>query len=176
MPVRMFMSVDLPAPFSPSSAWISPMRRSRSMASLATRPGNVLVMLISSTTFRAGAKAAGAGAWSPLSMATASGHLQTGNALNRPIPVVESHVVHRLALGNADSTLDVLDLADERRIAAQHLGADFVRLLANGFRNGFAPGVAIDTLADVEENFLFGLPRAGEAILGLSDIEIVPID
>src|SRR4051812_30673662 len=31
------MSVDLPAPFSPSSAWTSPARRSRSTRSLATR-------------------------------------------------------------------------------------------------------------------------------------------
>ena len=34
----MFMSVDLPAPFSPSSAWISPSRRSRSTASFASVP------------------------------------------------------------------------------------------------------------------------------------------
>src|SRR6185503_15002283 len=35
----MFISVVLPAPFSPSSAWISPGRTSRSMPSLATTPG-----------------------------------------------------------------------------------------------------------------------------------------
>src|SRR3990170_930480 len=40
----MFMSVDLPAPFSPSSAWISPARTSRSMPSLAMTPGYRLVM------------------------------------------------------------------------------------------------------------------------------------
>src|SRR6266550_6380332 len=41
----MFMSVDLPAPFSPSNAWISPRRRSRSIASFARVPvGNRFVI------------------------------------------------------------------------------------------------------------------------------------
>ena len=40
----MFISVDLPAPFSPSSACTSPLRRSRSTWSLATTPGNRFVM------------------------------------------------------------------------------------------------------------------------------------
>src|SRR5687768_18289620 len=34
------MSVDLPAPFSPSSAWISPARRTKSTPSSARTPGN----------------------------------------------------------------------------------------------------------------------------------------
>ena len=40
----MFISVLLPAPFSPSSAWTSPARRSKSTWSLATTPGNALTM------------------------------------------------------------------------------------------------------------------------------------
>src|SRR5215211_4465525 len=40
----MFIRVDLPAPFSPRRAWISPGRTSRSMWSLARTPGNRLVM------------------------------------------------------------------------------------------------------------------------------------
>ena len=36
-------SVDLPAPFSPTSAWISPARRSKSTASSARTPGKALV-------------------------------------------------------------------------------------------------------------------------------------
>src|SRR5438132_11615445 len=45
----MFIRVVLPAPFSPRRAWISPCLRSRSMRSLATTPGQRLVMpLISS--------------------------------------------------------------------------------------------------------------------------------
>src|SRR5437763_7096562 len=46
----MFISVDLPAPFSPSSAWISPRRRSKSTASFASTPGNCFVMPRSSRT------------------------------------------------------------------------------------------------------------------------------
>jgi hypothetical protein len=43
------MSVDLPAPFSPSRAWTSPLSEERSTPSLATTPGNRLVMPCSST-------------------------------------------------------------------------------------------------------------------------------
>src|SRR6476660_115798 len=41
-PARMFMSVDLPAPFSPSRAWTSPARASKSTWSLARTPGKDL--------------------------------------------------------------------------------------------------------------------------------------
>src|SRR3954452_22919654 len=51
----MFISVVLPAPFSPSSACTSPRRRSRSMWSLATVPGKILVIPRSSRTFAASA-------------------------------------------------------------------------------------------------------------------------
>src|SRR5256886_11661868 len=40
----MFISVDLPAPFSPRSAWTSPGKRSKSIASLATPPGKRFVI------------------------------------------------------------------------------------------------------------------------------------
>src|SRR5688572_4559533 len=43
------MSVDLPAPFSPTSAWISPADSRRSAASLATTSPNRLTMPVSST-------------------------------------------------------------------------------------------------------------------------------
>src|SRR5918994_7077535 len=43
------MRVDLPAPFSPQTAWISPASTRRSTRSLATTPGNRLVMPSSST-------------------------------------------------------------------------------------------------------------------------------
>src|SRR6266571_2233872 len=42
------MSVDFPAPFSPSSACTSPRRRSKSTSSLATTPGNRFVIPFSS--------------------------------------------------------------------------------------------------------------------------------
>ena len=43
-PVRIFESVDLPAPFSPRSAWISPGSTSKSTPSFATTPGNRLLI------------------------------------------------------------------------------------------------------------------------------------
>src|SRR3954454_4416665 len=46
----MFISVDLPAPFSPSSACTSPRRRSKSTASFARTPGKRFVMPRSSRT------------------------------------------------------------------------------------------------------------------------------
>ncbi len=48
-PYSWFIRVLLPAPFSPSSAWISPRRRSRSMWSFATSAPNRLVMPRSSS-------------------------------------------------------------------------------------------------------------------------------
>src|SRR6187401_140837 len=54
----MFIRVDLPAPFSPSSAWTSPSRRSKLTSSFATVPGKRFVMCsISRTTGRSGMRA-----------------------------------------------------------------------------------------------------------------------
>ena len=44
-PARILISVDLPAPFSPTRAWISPRRRVRSTPARAFTPGNSLVIL-----------------------------------------------------------------------------------------------------------------------------------
>src|SRR6476469_5152474 len=55
----MFIRVLLPAPFSPSSAWTSPRRRSKSTSSLASTPGKCLTIPRASTA-RAGAAPAGA--------------------------------------------------------------------------------------------------------------------
>src|SRR5215475_504388 len=55
----MFISVDLPAPFSPSSAWTSPCRRSKSTWSFATTPGNRFVMPLSSRTVEGSTATAG---------------------------------------------------------------------------------------------------------------------
>src|ERR1700738_943604 len=43
-PARIFISVDLPAPFSPTSAWTSPARTSNVTPSSARTPGHVLTM------------------------------------------------------------------------------------------------------------------------------------
>src|SRR5699024_8341575 len=48
-PYRTFIRVDLPAPFSPSSEWISPGSTTRSMASLATKVPKVFVIPRSSS-------------------------------------------------------------------------------------------------------------------------------
>ncbi len=50
MPARMPISVDLPAPFSPSSTWISPALKSSETPSLATTPGKRLVTLRTAAT------------------------------------------------------------------------------------------------------------------------------
>src|SRR6476619_3244173 len=50
----MFIRVLLPAPFSPSKAWISPERRSKSTSSLATMPGKALTMPRASSAGTAG--------------------------------------------------------------------------------------------------------------------------
>src|SRR6185312_12923105 len=73
MPDRTLISVDLPAPFSPSRQCTSPGRITRSMWSFARTPGNAFVMPISST---AGASApAVESACSCLSDATGSDRL-----------------------------------------------------------------------------------------------------
>src|SRR5437879_498770 len=53
----MFMSVLLPAPFSPTSAWISPCRTCKSTWSLATTPGKFLTMARISTASPPGEQA-----------------------------------------------------------------------------------------------------------------------
>src|SRR4051794_21889395 len=50
-PVRALMSVDLPAPFSPSREWISPGRRVKSTPSSASTPGKEIEMSRISTAF-----------------------------------------------------------------------------------------------------------------------------
>ena len=49
-PKRIFIRVDFPAPFSPKMAWISPALISKSIWSLATTPGNLLVIPRASKT------------------------------------------------------------------------------------------------------------------------------
>src|SRR5947207_2281060 len=48
-PMRIFIRVDLPAPFCPSTPWISPGKRDRLTRSQATTPPNLFVMSTSST-------------------------------------------------------------------------------------------------------------------------------
>ncbi len=61
MPYRVFISVDLPAPFSPTTACTVPRITTRLTSRLATTPGKVLVMPRSSTA--GGADGRGRGGW-----------------------------------------------------------------------------------------------------------------
>src|SRR5215207_3328855 len=114
----MFINVDLPAPFSPSSACTSPRRRSKSTLSLATTPGKRLVIPFSS---RRGA-----------SVAFMSRRIVRGRAF-RPPPVPASalldvfglrrridRAVLQLLLRRGGGVLDVL--WDDRRELGQELG------------------------------------------------------
>src|SRR4029453_854714 len=92
----MFISVDLPAPFSPRSACTSPLRRSKSTPSFATTPGKRLVIPLSS---RRGASAMGAGS------------VRGGTSP----PLTEGSLVHRVRdveLGGDDLLLVLLDGVD----------------------------------------------------------------
>src|SRR5580765_6475384 len=83
----MFISVDLPAPFSPRSACTSPLRRSKSTPSFATTPGKRLVIPLSS---RRGASVMG------------EGSVRGGTSP----PLTETFLVHRVR----DVELPVQDL------------------------------------------------------------------
>ena len=52
-PARIFIRVDLPAPFSPTMAWISPVRTDRDTSSSAWTPGKRLLIPDISRTNRA---------------------------------------------------------------------------------------------------------------------------
>src|SRR6266568_1166422 len=89
----MFISVDLPAPFSPSSAWTSPWRRSKSTLSFASTPGNRFVIPRSSSR--------GASAMGP---AILSSRAETARQLlrGRPSPQRRRRRDARVEPANAD--------------------------------------------------------------------------
>src|SRR5688500_9176311 len=100
----MFISVDLPAPFSPRSACTSPARRSKSTPSLATTPGKRFVMPLSS---RRGASLI-VGSWR--------------GGLERPPLLFEPNLLDRL--GDRDLPVDdllrlSLGLLDQGRIGVR---------------------------------------------------------
>src|SRR4051794_8909604 len=113
----MFISVDLPAPFSPRSACTSPSSRSRSMWSFATMPGKRLVMPRSSRT----------GGW-------ATDSKNSGAGRRRPAPRIRAALLDRLRDALDETLLQQLVLrrdrvADRRRhLRAPLAVADAVRL------------------------------------------------
>src|SRR5947207_4200412 len=106
----MFISVDLPAPFSPRSACTSLRRRSKSTWSLATIPGKRLVMPRSSRT---GASSAIRAILCRSGGGDRVGRLRLRDELDRGRDVLD--------LPGRDLLLDCLDLVDER---LRDLGAD----------------------------------------------------
>src|SRR5918994_295008 len=151
MPVRMFISVDLPAPFSPSKAWISPGITSRSTSWLATTPGKYLAMPFISTIGGVPGSACSAVSGTAFIGMWPDRNSETADAFDRPIPVVELVLGHAVACSNLDVALGILDLALERAPAAEHLGPHVVGLLGDFGRDCLAPGVAIDAGAHPEE-------------------------
>src|SRR5882757_2101786 len=177
MPVRMFISVDLPAPFSPSSAWISPRRTSRSTSALAMTPGKYLAIPRNSTIGGVPGPPMSCGC-SALSTFGGGADVLLGqalHALNRPVPVVEVHLGHGLAGRELHLALGVLELADERIETAHDLGSNSVSLLLHVHRDLLAPFVAVDTAAHGQQRAA-AIPGAGEALASLLDVVRFPVE
>src|SRR5436309_4219638 len=136
----MFISVDFPAPFSPSSAWTSPRLRSKSTWSLASTPGNRFVMPRSSRTGAA-------------SIGGDSMRLETTSGAEAPLGDPVSAVV--LRDGRRDLDLPGDDLLLEHR----HLGKDLRPQLALQLRADLAEGDAL--VLQVEDRVRAALVLAG---------------
>src|SRR6516165_3435284 len=112
-PVSTLQRVVLPAPFSPSRAWISPGSTSNATRSFATTPGKRLVM---PRAARAGTAAAppgpGSGQAGPVSGLAGSVFIRAGPGVPSPgdagcpAAIVGSSLIALLALCAADDTLD----------------------------------------------------------------------
>src|SRR5947208_13336568 len=133
-PVRTFESVDLPAPFSPSSACTSPSAASKSTWSFATTPGNRFVIPRSSTAASIGREEGGEGSASPpnsLALGAAD------HALDQPVHRVEVVDGHPLALPDAElATLVVQrtrELVERSLLQRGHLGCNRALRLAFTF-------------------------------------------
>src|SRR5207248_2212507 len=121
-PVRMFDSVVLPAPFSPSSAWTSPAAASKSTCSFATTAGNRFVIPRSAT--------AGGGGEAFASPPLLSAFGATDHAFDEPVHRVEVLDRETLPLLHAQLALLVV----ERTRELVELAAQQLRLLAGDHR------------------------------------------
>src|SRR5262245_46037618 len=160
----MFIKVDLPAPFSPSSACTSPARMSKSMSALATTPGKLFPMPRMSTNGTCSAAAR-----SVLAAASRAGinnnlramrcppgwlmlHVETGDALHWPAPVhVELVGIHLGSGRDAHLALGIGDRSDERAVAFEHALAHLVDLGGDVLGHVLAPAVAVGALAERQE-------------------------
>src|SRR3954463_7493996 len=148
----MFISVDLPAPFSPSSACTSPLRRSRSTWSFATMPGNRFVMPRISRTVEASTARD--------SMAVA---LQGGGDLHVPVDDLLLELVHLVDELLRNGRVDLADrhaavLQVEEQVAA-------------------APELVLgDLLGRLEDAVVDALDAGGEHALGVVVLILVDAD
>src|SRR2546423_665125 len=159
------MSVDLPAPFSPSSAWTSPRRTSNETSSFATTPGNSLRMpRISRTTSS--------------TMRSVIGRRRRGRAIQRPPSRKPFLLDHRgdLELAVDDLRLVAVHQLDPRRLdlRARLTDADAVVLQVEddvlaSFERALRGGQ--DGVVDADVRLL---QRAGEDPLG--DAVFVRVD
>src|SRR5581483_10119190 len=162
----MFISVDFPAPFSPSRAWTSPARRSKSTWSSATMPGKRFVMPRSSRTVSplTGAIVGRKPAWS------------AGNrrGRNRPPPSPSSVVSAPLlqeARERRPGSHRHLDLArDDLRLERVHLRDERLRHA----RVDLADADAV--VLQVEQQVAAALELAGLRLLhGVVDADVDPL-
>src|SRR6266508_5199965 len=85
----MFERVVFPAPFSPSSAWTSPFRSSRSTPSRAGAPSKLLLIPRARTTTPSEGASAGSRAGSPsVGIAAGTSLRDPAHALDRPVDLV----------------------------------------------------------------------------------------
>src|SRR5215472_5231575 len=108
-PVRMFESVDLPAPFSPRSAWTSPSAASKSTWSLATTPGNRFVIPRRVTAAAMGTAGRSRGSARPGCLSLRA----PDDALDEPVDRVELLHGQTLALLHAELAALVVERARE---------------------------------------------------------------
>src|SRR5438093_1018816 len=151
-----FISVDFPAPFSPSSAWTSPRLRSKSTWSLASTPGNRFVMPRSSRT---GAASIG------------------GDAMRREMtsgaeaPLVDPVSADVLRDGGRDLDLPGDDLLPQYG----DLGEDLLAELALQLRADLAEGDAV--VLEVEDRVRAALELPGLGILDrVEHADVDPLD
>src|SRR3954470_10492779 len=124
----MFISVDLPAPFSPSSACTSPGRSSKSTRSLARTPGNRFVIPLSSSAAGAsiGRDSRDSARWAcELRAADGRRHLQRArdDLLAHGVHAVDQRLRHlRADLAHADTV--VLQIEEDVAPPGELAGAD----------------------------------------------------
>src|SRR3989442_11050464 len=110
MPPRTLISVDLPAPFSPTSAWISPEWRSKETRSSASTPGKRLEM--SRISRRAGLRPAAVGR--PARLPSSPGETPGDCGRDARSPLLAIDLLMRVVTVFDDGGVDVALVDDDR--------------------------------------------------------------